>query len=405
MFGFKTSTGLMTAAAVAAAMCTSPAMATDTTVYVTPPDADTYIAEDTGGQGNFGASTELLVESAASSAHLTKRTLLRFDLTDFAGSLPIGATITDASLKLWMTDTPANARIYDLFKCDTSTWNETDPNGVTWLGSNAFACAASLSGATLIASQTVPGSAPQAMTWTSTNLTDAIIAAVGSSDHLITMLVKDSNDEPSYTGSPPHPTYTGTFLSKEGATNTYPTSTDAFQPVLAITYHVDDVNPPTCDYPVQIVSFTLSPGESTVDTSSFDVEMVIHACQALTSVKAQGGTAGNTDTTGILCDPGTCEEHSPGKSKKGANNNVIITWLIDSMDAEDDATLDFTVTTGNNPADIAICQSDVTTNILKNITGAWSVTATYDDGGTPAQYTTTHGPLVTNIFCGELPSP
>jgi len=369
-------------------LVTQSAIAADVTEYVTPPDADAYIDKQNKSD-NFGAVSDLKVRTTSTGPVSWQRTVLRFDLTDFATELPAGATINAVALKLWMTATPSAVRTYDLYACSDETWDELTID----YQDHKYTCTDAENLGTLLASSTTPGSSgfsAQAMSWSSTALKDDIIQEITTGDGVISLLVKDNSESPS---PPPAQGYSGNFHSKEGTLNTYPT--DDFQPVLAITYHVDDT-PSACEYPIQIVEFSATPGIIVPDESStFHVKLTIQACEDLISIKSQGGSAGNTTTSNVECTVGDCSGAKPT-----GRGNQVTTWNIPTLNASDDpATLEFDVTTGKNFAGKNICGGDPGGDILKNVTGAWSVTGFYDNSGTLARHTVTHGELVVDISC------
>ncbi len=85
---------------------------------------DSYVDQTSANANtNFGASTSLLVASR-SGPNRNRRTFARFD----ASGIPAGATIASASLRLYMSTAPSNARNYDAFRV-TGIWTE---GAITW---------------------------------------------------------------------------------------------------------------------------------------------------------------------------------------------------------------------------------------------------------------------------------
>lgn len=160
------------------------------------PEADAHVAEDDPAT-NFGASQLLSVQAASSSEH---QTFLRFSLS----ALPTGATITEATVRLYLESAPAQTRLYELRRVDAS-WTES---GITWNNRPAVA-----------------GSVTESV-WTGTT-SGAFMMFDVTAD--ISLLLSRSNDgwRIADAGPVPGSTQEGTFRSQEAATR---------RPVLVVTY-------------------------------------------------------------------------------------------------------------------------------------------------------------------------
>ncbi|RJQ28024.1 DNRLRE domain-containing protein, partial [Candidatus Parcubacteria bacterium] len=83
---------------------------------------DAFIQQDSGGNGNNGASSILNIFSQSVSKN--RRILVEFDLS----SIPKGAIISGATLELKMTNAPGTSRQYNVYRINDS-WEE---HTVTW---------------------------------------------------------------------------------------------------------------------------------------------------------------------------------------------------------------------------------------------------------------------------------
>jgi len=84
---------------------------------------------------NFGTATTLSVRSTTTgNPENNYRTLVRFNLS----SLPSGATILSATLRLRMNQAPSASRSYDAYRV-TASWSETT---ITWNNQPAVAAGA-----------------------------------------------------------------------------------------------------------------------------------------------------------------------------------------------------------------------------------------------------------------------
>ncbi len=90
-------------------------------------ETDAYVREDTPAT-NYGTATTISVRSTTGSRRFG---LVRFDLSQC--SIPAGAIVQSAILKLVLTTAPAAGRTYQIFR--SSAWSET---GVTWTTRPAF---------------------------------------------------------------------------------------------------------------------------------------------------------------------------------------------------------------------------------------------------------------------------
>ncbi len=84
---------------------------------------DTYLDQkSTNANDNYGGAHSLYIRSQ--SGDKNKRTLIGFDIS----SLPAGATIQSATLKLYVNGTPNTTRNYGIYR-KTANWTE---GGATW---------------------------------------------------------------------------------------------------------------------------------------------------------------------------------------------------------------------------------------------------------------------------------
>jgi hypothetical protein len=95
--------------------------ATPTTTSVVA-DAEVRQASPTT---NFGTSTTNVVTSSGTA---NRRVYVRFDLASCVPTIPAGATVRLATMRLWLSGLPAACRTLDLFRA-TVAWTET---GLTW---------------------------------------------------------------------------------------------------------------------------------------------------------------------------------------------------------------------------------------------------------------------------------
>jgi hypothetical protein len=88
-------------------------------------ELDSYVDENTP-TSNYGGATTMNSESRNNR---DRRPYVAFDLTTCAPNVPSSATVTSATLRLWVTAMPAAAcRTEDVFAV-TSAWTES---GITW---------------------------------------------------------------------------------------------------------------------------------------------------------------------------------------------------------------------------------------------------------------------------------
>jgi hypothetical protein len=101
-----------------------------TCIVTATPSSTTRVADAVVKQGsattNFGTQTTSQVSSAPASANM--RSYLKFDLTGCSPSIPSGATIRAATLRLYASALPTTCRTLDVFRV-TSTWAE---GTITW---------------------------------------------------------------------------------------------------------------------------------------------------------------------------------------------------------------------------------------------------------------------------------
>ena len=91
------------------------------------PNQDSFVRQDSGGNDNYGSSSDLRVRSNGRfywSEQRNNRTYVQFDLS----SIPSGSTINSAELRLYMYDAPNQNRTYRVHRV-TQSWGETT---ITW---------------------------------------------------------------------------------------------------------------------------------------------------------------------------------------------------------------------------------------------------------------------------------
>jgi 2',3'-cyclic-nucleotide 2'-phosphodiesterase (5'-nucleotidase family) len=99
-------------------------------VYSLNPVADSYISSGRA-TSNYGTSTSLYVQSSSVSTYGNERAWLKFDLF----SLPVGATITSASLQLWDWKAAGAALPTEVRGGNGDTWTEA---GINWNNQPTF---------------------------------------------------------------------------------------------------------------------------------------------------------------------------------------------------------------------------------------------------------------------------
>jgi large repetitive protein len=95
--------------------------ATPTTTAVV---ADAEVRQNTATT-NYGTATTLTITSSGTS---NRRAYVRFDLTACTPSIPAGATIRSATMRLYLSALPSGCRTLDIFRIGAA-WTET---AITW---------------------------------------------------------------------------------------------------------------------------------------------------------------------------------------------------------------------------------------------------------------------------------
>jgi hypothetical protein len=117
---------------------------------------------------NFGTATTIDVNS---SSLATQRGFARFDLTGCSPTIPSGAIVQTASLRLTISAAAAQTRTYDIY-CVTGAWTEA---GVTW--NTQPAVAAGSTAATTVNALTLAGTV---MPWTVTSDVQSFVTGANS---------------------------------------------------------------------------------------------------------------------------------------------------------------------------------------------------------------------------------
>ncbi|HWC13898.1 MAG TPA: DNRLRE domain-containing protein [Actinomycetota bacterium] len=96
--------------------------------------ADTYVDEATPAT-NYGLLDSLFVRSEKAGKNpVNKRSLVQFDLTGCSPAISSSSTVNSASLNMYMTTAPTQARTYGVHRV-TAAWSET---AVAWADQPAF---------------------------------------------------------------------------------------------------------------------------------------------------------------------------------------------------------------------------------------------------------------------------
>ena len=110
----------------AASITLTATASTSSGAYFLAPVADAQVASgSTKVNTNYGTGTNIYVQSSSTNSFGNERSWLKFDLS----TIPVGATINSAILKLWnwkSTGASLDAAVYDV---TNDTWTET---GITW---------------------------------------------------------------------------------------------------------------------------------------------------------------------------------------------------------------------------------------------------------------------------------
>jgi hypothetical protein len=168
---------LATAGATLAASIplTSAALTTFAKVYGSPttctlgPAADAYVFQLLASN-NFGTATTLDVASTAANA---KETFIRFDLASCSPSIPTGAIVQSATLKLTLSSSALSTRTYVL-KSASASWTETT---LTW--SNAPTVSAAATASTSVTLGTAAGTVVQ---WTVASDVQSFVTAAATNN-------------------------------------------------------------------------------------------------------------------------------------------------------------------------------------------------------------------------------
>ena len=336
----------------------------------------TYDAYATDGDNDFFASF-LQVDNGNGNGKA--RAYMKFDLSP----IPEGSTINSASLKLFLTQVPVaqsgspprptSSQSYKLFKSSNVLWDSTSVE--LFNGTDAVPPTSDL------VSQVTGTTADVDVTWTHANLQSAVQQSLDTpadNDWLSLVL-----DDPS----------TSTRFQGRFASNEVNTNADQ-KPRLMVDY-----TPPGClpgDEELRITrsDYTgpnpipwIEASEDNWFTISFTVKAI---CADVTDIKVQGGIASNL---GI-------ETFEPAvgdlRIKRVGRGNKVLTWTIDQLNADEEATLEFDVWAVFNRKGKAVCG-------VKNLTGDWSARGFWDDDGTAAQLTDQVGKLVVDIGCPIVP--
>ncbi len=153
---------------------------------------DTYIKQD-GASNNFGGSDPINIYSQTTNKN--RRILIKFDLSP----IPVGSTVSTATLKLKMTNAPGTTRQYDVYRV-TNSWDE---NTVTW--TNQPTIAASLTSS--VSSGTTNN---VVLSWNVTSDVNAFLSGTANNGWLIRDNAEDSTSAN---------TNQAGFASKENGTN------------------------------------------------------------------------------------------------------------------------------------------------------------------------------------------
>jgi len=200
------------------------------------PQADSYVYQGLSGS-NYGTSTSLWTNPRASYA---RRTWVRFDLS----SIPGGATITSAKLKLYYYSydgTNPSGRTIECHHCTDDSWTET---GITWGNAPNTQCAGSATD-----SETVPASYGW-MEWVVTS----DVQSDFSGDKKSSWRLKDSSEVGNTACNV-------IWASKEHATATW-------RPILEVTYT-------TADFSISASPNTLTMSKGSSGTSTITVTSTV----------------------------------------------------------------------------------------------------------------------------------
>lgn len=172
------------------------------TVCSLNPAADTYV-DEASSAGNFGTETSFSVTSLLAG---NRRALVHFDLSSC--SIPDGAEILSADLKMYLSSAPVLERTHDAHRA-TASWSET---GVTWADQPSIDGTATASAITGVTDGVT-------LEWDVTSDVAAFVEGAATNHG---WLVKDTLE-----GGATE--MTGTYSSRDHGT-------EAERPVLAVTY-------------------------------------------------------------------------------------------------------------------------------------------------------------------------
>lgn len=218
LLGLVTTGGVASAASVPVSSkplvvyrsCVLTAYPASTTVAI-----DSYVDQHNSGT-NYGTATTLSVRSQNNSYN--RRTFVEFDQTKCSPSIPSGATVTNATLGLYVSSLPGACRTYDLYRVTRSStqWVETGTGSITW--DNAPAVVTNATSSATVGASSCGGTGVAYVSWDVT----ADVALFVSGTNNRGWMIRDHTESSSTT-------YTATFSAKN-------LGTLAQSPQLVMTY-------------------------------------------------------------------------------------------------------------------------------------------------------------------------